>query len=164
MPAWAPLVHGARTYDLSHLDPFYRDIDTGERSIEVAVDFGSHAFSDKTAKGFPIPNTERFFCAHRYESSFIAADFMRRDFPDCHLRAFLNKKDQQQFFTTDAGGIAVFMSIQVPANSVNRLKCHVVSAYDPTWGRFDLPMRGRLYRAGVVLKRKVEGLQIPTYK
>lgn len=164
MPAWAALIDGGKTYDLSHLDPFHLDVDIDGRTIEVAIDFGHHAFSDKTGKGFRIQRTNRFFCPHRYASSFTAADFMRRDFHDCHLRAYLNYEKDQQFYTTDAGGIAVFMAIQVPPNTVNRLKCHVVSAYDPTWGRFSLPKSGKLYRAKTVLQRKVEGIAIQTFK
>lgn len=162
MPAWPSIVDGAKTYDLTHLDPFAVDVPLRDGDAVLRVEFSSHVFSNEAGRGVRIPfvREERYFCPIRYRDSFEAAAFMRTGFVEAHVRAFLDKKSKEQFYTTDAGALAIFMSIHRSVDAENELKCRVVSAYEPTWGRTTLP-RGQLYAVRTVLTRRLDGLPIP---
>jgi hypothetical protein len=85
---------------------------------------------------------------------------MRNGFVDGHVRAFLNHRQKQQFYTLDAGHIAVFLTIQKAVDAEDTIKCRVVSAYDPTWSRNRLP-GGKLYAVRTVVRRRLNGDPIP---
>jgi hypothetical protein len=152
---------GGRHYDLGHLDPFTLEVDIDGLPAFLHVEFGPHVFSNEKAVGVRIRflREERYFCRQRYATSFDAARYMREAFIDGHVRTFLGR-DRQQFYTLDAESVAIFMSITKAAADSREIRCHVISAYDPTWSRNRLP-HGKLYAVRTVLRRRLNGDAIP---
>ncbi|GAE50577.1 hypothetical protein [Xanthomonas arboricola] len=69
----------------------------------------------------------------------------------------------QQYFVMDITDYAIFLTLRKPQNTVNELKCHVVSAYSvDQWGKAGLPTWAKIRTMGYVLDRRERGEQIPT--
>lgn len=162
MPAWPPILDGDKQYSLRHLDPFTLEVSLAGRTAHLHVDFGPHVFSSEKGRGprLSFLKEDRYFCRERHDASFEVAHFMRTGFVDGHVRAFLNHRRKQQFYTLDAGHVVIFMTLQKSVDTDDAVKCRVVSAYAPTWSRHGMP-RGKLYSVRTALKRRLDGDGIP---
>lgn len=161
---WSDVESDGIEYSLSHLQPFSMEVAVGSRVIEVRVTFGLHVFTDEKGNGCPIVvgDERRYFCKRRYMDSLQAVAFMKAGFADCYTRPYFSKRQKQQFFIWERDDYAIFLAIQKPAGTVNRLKCHVVSAYTvDSWGKAGLPTRGTARRMGYVLDKRERGESIP---
>lgn len=158
---WRDVESRGVVYSLQHLHPFTTTVQVGHRAIDLVVKFGFHVFTDEKGNGRPLVHDKerRFFCPKRCADSHQAVGFFQQaNISDVHVRPYIAKSKNQQFFLMDGPDYAMFLAIQKPANTTNRLNCRVVSAYTvDSWGRGNLPTWARMRTMGFVLDRREQG-------
>ncbi|XXA33164.1 hypothetical protein WDL38_10315 [Xanthomonas arboricola pv. pruni] len=161
---WGNVTSGGVTYSLTHLHPFTVPVPVGSRVISLHVTFGFHVFTDEKGNGKPLTHRgeNRFFCKTRCLDSHQAVCFLQNQMATAFARPYTTKWGQQ-YFVMDITDYAIFLTLRKPQNTVNELKCHVVSAYSvDQWGKAGLPTWAKIRTMGYVLDRRERGEQIPT--
>lgn len=74
--------------------------------------------------------------------------------------AYRTKKGAEQYHYMEIHDYAIFFDISIPAGEPDTIKIKVVSAYNvDAWGRSSLP-KGKRFKLGWVLSRRIQGFKI----
>ncbi|MDO7925972.1 hypothetical protein Q6A51_04225 [Pseudomonas sp. KFB-139] len=156
---WNDLIINGTTYSLAHLQPFERVYDIAGEQVTIHFEFGFHCFTDDKGNGKQLyyKREHRYFCLARYHYSSQLRDYIDRRFFEGLAVPHNSKKSGQRYFCLDLHDYAIFFSITKPQGSVNRLKLHVISAYEvDQWGRHSLP-RGKPFNVRFILEKRNKG-------
>lgn len=130
--AWTGFNIYGTYYSLSHLNEhtIFHSIDG--QTVEITIEYGSHCFSDKKGNGPMIfRNANRYWSQERYEDSKMLPSIVTGKLLTEYVVPYLRDGNEQYYYLED-GYYAVFCSITKPANTVNKIRIYVISAYDKT--------------------------------
>lgn len=159
---WKDTVVNGAVKSMAHLQPFKMTFDVASEPLTVKFEFGFHCFTDDKGHGEQLihKGERRYFCPTRYFCSTQLRDYIERRFIDGVAVPHNHRKGGQRYFCLDLHEYAIFFSISKPANTVNFLRLHVISAYEvANWGRHSLP-RGKPYKVRYILKVRNEGKSV----
>lgn len=159
---WTHIWSKRKKYCLAHLQPFTVTSEIDGAKCDVHITFGHHVFTDEKETGDEcnINNDPRYFCVERYNASLslpalVTTMIIKQDY---HLTAFHNKSSQECFYHVDFVDYAIFMTIKKPGDQNNKLKVHIVSAYEKSkWGLLPNGPTKKMY---FILSEKMKGNQI----
>lgn len=138
MSNWKGFTIRGKFYDLSHLQPFDHVVEVDGVSVTLHVTFGHHCFTDKKENG-PLlyPKEGRYWSQDRYECTHNLRNIITNRFMDAYAVPYLNMKNNEQYhyLELEEFDYSIFFDVNKPANTTDRLKLKIVSAYErDQWG------------------------------
>lgn len=148
---------------LKHLVPFSINTIVDGVDCEILIDFGHHCYTDEKENGdrfAPIKTETRYFSPERYAESFRLPELISNLLGEKtgHITAYHNDDNQECYYHVDYLDYSIYMTIKKPANTTNRLKVRVISAYDQDeWGSSP---GGKTVGTYFLLSERLKGNQI----
>ncbi len=154
------LINGAWK-DLSHLNGIEHYVYVNNKQVKLIFTFLNHCYTDE--KGdveMPFKHERRYWSEERYQQSLQLPTLLAKEFTEKYAIAYRTRKGAEQYHYMEIHDYAIFFDISIPAGEPDTIKIKVVSAYNvDAWGRSSLP-KGKRFKLGWVLSRRIQGFKI----